>query len=79
MPKGFRNTNLNQRMPGRRIPPGPPPPPQPTQAGFRPSREKSRPPGWKALLPAEPAEPVKPTDAVETPKEKPAAPKPKKS
>jgi hypothetical protein len=72
MPKGFRNTNLNQRMPGRRIPPGPPLPPRATQAGFRPSKEKSRPPGWAPPTPPDPVTPAEPG------KESSAKPEPKK-
>jgi hypothetical protein len=73
MPKGFRNTNLNQRMPGRRIPVGPPPP-KIGPTGFRPSREKHRPPKWG---PPKPPEPPKAEEPVQDAKEKPAEPEKK--
>jgi hypothetical protein len=76
MPKGFRNINLNQRDPNRRLGGGPPPRPQ--QVGFRPSKEKNRPPGWGPTPPAEPAQAAEPEKPAAATNKKPEAPEKKK-
>ncbi len=79
MPKGFRNRNQMQRQPWRRVQSGPlPPPPIQGTAGFRPGKEKNRPPGWWTVpKPAEPPPPPEAGEKKEEPKEKPAEPEKK--